>query len=279
MSDKELKISQKLFALLERLVKETKVHGIEVVPDPDTGRVAALDLGMTVNNCDLDFKISTGQRELSFHLDTEVIGIMQQFSNPTVHDGGMKEIDAQVKDEPVDNIHRPKVLAVAEEDIKIDTGVSVRDLFKTYNIKSKPTFTTKIHSLEAADWTTVSQDIPVKMTARIHDNLFFVRRLTVERQAVELSLMSEPEQLEFWKIAVIKTRKEPKQLKLLGVYTGIPYALVERDKITMNPGRGTLSYRLKMDVPRKRSSEDMKDIALFAVTNDSAKSTLLMVKK
>jgi hypothetical protein len=284
MSDKELKLTQKLFRVVEGLVNATKVHSINVHPESEygaEGHVSDMDFSFEILHHQLDFKMATHVAEMPFSIPVETCEIVQQFNQPHIGDASLENIEFHVVDEQVENILGTSVQNI-DDDIHFDTKTEVIDLFKQYNIKPKLPYNTKVNTIDIATLKTQSRNIPVKINVKVKENLRFFKRLAVERRSVEMTLLSETDQLIFWRNAVLKTKKEPKHLKLLGVYTGIPYPFIETEKITMNPTNLSLSYKFNTKTPKNPDQEQLRDIALFTTVSSEQpgkKPPLIMVKK
>ena len=104
-------------------------------------------------------------------------------------------------------------------------------------------------------------DSKLKITTLVKEDIFYFRRLTLQKQPVRLSFLAEAEQLAYWKQAVRQSRKEPRQLQIAGLYNGIPYDCVENLKIKASP-----SFQ--------GSRCQLKNIALL---NDSTENKVLVV--
>jgi hypothetical protein len=285
MSDKELKLTQKLFAVVEGLVKATKVHSINVHPESEhgaEGHVKEMDFSFEINHHSLDFDMTADVSPLPFSIPVETCEIVQQFNQPPIYDASLENIETRIIDEQVENIIHTSVQGLESTDIRFDADTKVHDLFKLYNIKPKLAYDTPVKSINP-QWQKINTyDIPCTLKTRVKENTRFFKRLTVERHSVEMSLLAEKDQLIFWRNAVLKTKKEPKQLKLLGVYTGVPYPYIETQKITMNPTKKTLTYVFNSKTPKKSDPEQLKDIALFTTISPETpgkKPPLILVKK
>ncbi len=287
MSDQELNLTRKLFAVVEGLVKETKVYDIDVDLESEFSTVSEADFSFEIDTGELACDIPADISGAPVTIPCETLEILQQFNHPQVVDVSMEAIDPGVRDEEVESIRFAEVHNLDDAIFSgLDHSTPVHDLFKQFDLKSKLFYTTTVKAVNIEKLSLKTKDIPLKINAAVKENLYFFRRLTVERDSAELSLLPEKEQLLFWKKAVAKTRKEPKYLKLIAVYTAVPYAYIETEKITMNPALETLSYHFKSKIPGHRGDDGFKDVALFtllsadsAAAKDTKKSSLVMVKK
>jgi hypothetical protein len=95
--------------------------------------------------------------------------------------------------------------------------------------------------------------------------------LTAKKNAVDMHLLSREEQLAIWKRAVWQSRKEPRQLQLLGVYFGVPLAAIERMRID------SLSKRLNYNFSSTYQNPDiaLKDVAIFS--DDERKQIIVTI--
>jgi hypothetical protein len=283
MSEQELKLTQKLFALVERMVKETPVRQLDLDVGKHAHRVFEWDFSFTTTLRDIQWHITTPVTELPFSITTRAIEIMDSFNKPRIVDAVMESLEAHVADVDVAGITCP-VIHHFDDQLVLATTCKVNDFFKKFKINEKLLYTTTIHAIELKTITIPIKTIPLSITTTVKENLLLFRRLIIERQPVELSFVTEKEQLLFWRNAVLKTKQEPRYLKLIGVYTGVPYYFIETEKITLNPSRNSLSYRFKFKLPGKMEEDSLKDIALFTLTPPTGaasgtKPSLVMVKK
>lgn len=284
MSEQELSLTHRLFALLERWVKETRVHGIEIVPDPNTGVVRSLDFKLDTGVGQLDYSFSTALSTLDFTIESETIEIVQSLILPRINDAAMQDLEAVINDETVDQLTD---IAIYDQDTSIGADnlspPGVHDLFKKFNLKPRLFYSTAIHKLDIKHWRTdlKVKSLPVTFSVKIQENLLLAKRFAVERKPAEVSYVSEKNQLILWKKAVEKSRKEPKDLKLIGIYPGVPFYFIQAEKISINPANRILTYRFKAKLPNTRSTEDLRDLALFSTIPQAAgsKPALIMVKK
>lgn len=283
MSEQELSLTHRLFAVLERWVKETRVHGIEVVPDPATGAVKTLEFNLDTGVGELDYSFTSSVSTLDFQIETETVEIVQTLIQPQINDAAMEDLQVTINDEKIDRLTH---IAIHDQDTSMDAGgqpPTVHDLFKKFNLKPKLLYSTTIHKLDIQRWRTGVKvnSLPVAFSAKIQDNLLLAKRFAVERKPAEVSYVSEKNQLILWKKAVEKSGKEPKDLKLIGIYPGVPFYFIQAEKISINPVNRILTYRFKANLPNKRSPEDLRDLALFSTIpkNTGDKPALIMVKK
>jgi hypothetical protein len=284
MSEQELSLTHRLFAVLERWVKETRVHGIEVVPDPATGAVKTLDFTLDTEVAEVDYSIASGVQDQAFAIDAQTVEIIQALIQPGVNDASMEDLEVKVQDEEVEHLITTEVHDQETSFSSLaGTPPRVHDLFNIYKIKPKMFYSTSVKSVAVRGWTTGVKDLPVGLAARIKENLLLAFRFQVERSPAQVSYVSEKDQLILWKKAVEKSKMEPKALKLIGIYPGVPFYFIQAEKISMNPARKTLTYRFKSKIPRSRDRSDLRDLALFTIISDEAggksTSSLVMVKK
>ncbi len=283
MSNQELKLTQKLFALVERMVNETPVRQLDLDIGKQVGAVLEWDFSFSTTVNQIDWHISPTITGLPFVIQTTTHEILEQFNHPPILDAAMENLHPQIADLDVAGIVNPTIHSY-DDQITINSTCIVHDFFKKFNVNEKLFYSAPIHSLNVNTITTNTKNIPVTINTVVKENLFLFRRQIVERQPVELSYLTEKEQLIFWRNAVLKTGQEPKYLSMIGVYTGIPYPYIETEKITLNPTRNSLLYRLKLKIPYTMDQNDLKDIALFTLTPPAGdhtvkKPSLVMVKK
>jgi len=252
MSDAKLNISHKVFAAIERMIKETQVKSLDLsIP----AGVSAIDatIDVTLNQWPTSF--TTALQSLPTTIATDVVEVVGQLLGTAVHDAHMEALDTQVVDEKVEALF---TTAVTDEPIQFDQ-VKVKDFFKVFKVKTNLDYETTVKNIDFTTLKTRNFSLPITLSARTDENLFFFRRLNVERPPAMLSLLSEEEQLTYWRLAVMQTRKEPRQLMIVGVYKGIPFDAIE--DIRVNFSHKSLCYRFKAHPPRNTLQ---KDIAIFS---------------
>jgi hypothetical protein len=269
MSEEKLKLPQKMFAALERLIRDTRVIDVNLQWEV-TAKTLHFSLASEAH--DLDFYISTNVVEEPISIDSDIREIVHQLAHPSVEDASLDSLTADIKDENVELITSA---AVIDEPLTLTTGIQVKDFFRQAAIDpsriSSSFFKGKsqevaIKNIDLACVKPVIHRLPdskLKITIVVKENLFFFRRLTVQKKPAVLSFLSEREQLIYWKRAVTQTQKDARHLQMLGVYTGIAYDCVEN--IKMNYSQMTLTYHFKSRTPKNRCQ--LKDIALFSDTD------------
>jgi len=283
MSEEKLKLSQKVFAALERLIRETRVRELDL-----DYRVTAKTTDISVKTAvkPIAFALPATVTDIPVTITTQSIEILSQFIHPAIFDSSLESLTTAVVDEQVESIN---TTAVVEEPLEFST-TRVIDLFKQYRIdprrlssyiqsdSSKPSRLTSL--IRQVDFQLLKPGVhtlhqnKLKISAEIKENTVLIKRLTTQKKAVILSYLSEQEQLIYWKQAVLQTKKEPRQLQLIGVFTGIPYDYIENIKV--NYRQKSLNYNFKIkSTPGKRSIQ-LKDIALFS---DITTNKIIMVFK
>jgi hypothetical protein len=256
MSDQKLSLQHKLFAAVERMVRDTPVH------DANLRFPAAVD--------DMDFSIDVECADIEFHIPADITGvdfvmgagktheIVEQLTQPAVIDAGMGKLEAKVIDEKVDTIENAHV---HDEPIVLDTDARVTDFFKQHRIKPGLLYSTTVKGVSIPALKPIAKNVmtDIASTASVKENLFFFRRLIVRHKPVVLSFMTEKEQLVYWKWAVSQTGKEAKKLAMVGVFTGVPYDYIENIKINYSQKRLFYNFRARAFRP----GEHLKDVALF----------------
>jgi len=284
MSEEKLKLPQKMFAALERLIRETRVRELDL-----DYRVTAktTDISMKTAVKPIAFALPATVTDIPVTITTQSIEILSQFIHPDIFDSSLESLTTAVVDEQVESIN---TTAVVEEPLEFSATTRVIDLFRQYRIdprrlssyiqsdSSKPSRLTSL--IRQVDFQLLKPGVhtlhqnKLKISAEIKENTVLFKRLTTQKKAVILSYLSEQEQLIYWRQAVLQTKKEPRQLQLIGVFTGIPYDYVENIKV--NYRQKSLNYNFKVkSTPGKRSIQ-LKDIALFS---DITTNKIIMVFK
>lgn len=283
MSEQEFKLTQKVFALIERMVKETPVRNLQLAIGKHPFVTADLDFSFTVNTQEIHWQLAASVVQLTFAITTTTHEIVEQFTHPLLCDAEMEALQAHVLDLDVNCIIAPQIHHY-DEQLDLAPTCKVFDFFKKFKVNEKLFYTTTIHSIHTYAITTPIKNVSFALTTTVKENLQLFRRLTIERLPVELSYIPEKEQLVLWRNAVIKTKQEPRYLKMMGVYTGVPYHCIETEKISLNPVRNSLSYHFKAKFPANLDEIQLRDIALFSFTppageGSTSTPSLVMVKK
>jgi hypothetical protein len=285
MSEEKLKLSQKMFAALERLIREARVKDLELELEVKT---KSLEYSLTASTQSPDFALTAPVKETPLTLAVNPVEIVYRLSNPVIGTASLDTLTTRVVDEEVERIN---TAAVFTEPFQAITTAEVKDLFKEYHIV--PGRLPASHQIASATGSSGSlvknlefhlvpprqhlgvHSVPesrLKITPQIKENVFYFKRLTLQKRPVKLSFLSEQQQLIYWRQAVLKSRKEPRQLQIAGVYTGIPYDCVENLKI--NAQQNTLQYNFKTGSQFQGSRCPLKNIALF---NDLSENKVLVV--
>lgn len=162
-----------------------------------------------------------------------------------------------------------KLFAVIEDlvkqtkkvDFSIESQVTaLLDEFTQVEVK-KFKFAIDVKGINLTNLKPIPHGLNLTVFPTLKDNLPFFKRFPIEKKPIVLSYLAEEEQLHYCKNAVLKTRKDPKKLKLVGVYKGIPRGSIENIKI--NYSTNYLNYNFKTFFSPYKKSEPFKDIALF----------------
>lgn len=251
--NKKFQLQHKLFAAVERMIKETRVYNIDLEQDVSVSLVNPV---IETQTHPLYFNIPANINGLPVTIETETYEIVEGLAKPQVHDANAGQLEAKINDVPADIV---KTADVRNVPVRLSARVTVKDFFKEYKIKPRLHYSTPVKSIDFKRLKPAIKQITPRITAQVKENSYAFRRLTVEQPAVELSFLTEKEQLVFWKKAVEKTRKEPRKLRLIGVYSSVAYDCIENVKINFAQKR--LTYNFKSRIPRDRGR--LRDIALF----------------
>ncbi|MCP5105392.1 MAG: hypothetical protein GY950_18530 [bacterium] len=255
MPETKLNVRQKLFAALEALVKETEVKNVtlDIPVDIDT-LPFTIDMANKIQS--LDYRVPSTVMEMETAIKPRVNCIVEELTRPRITDASISDLNAAVVDEQVEILHTPRIL---DADTRL-TGETI-DFFKTFGVEKKLKYNVTVKNLKPPDLTPKTRQLNVTIYPMLKENLGFFNRLTVNKKPVVLSYLSEKEQLHYWKMALIKTRKDIKKLKLLGVYTGIPRDSIENIKV--NFSTKSLNYNFKTSIRLYKKEEPLRDMALF----------------
>lgn len=252
-----MNFQQKLFAVIEGMVKETDVKDIPLhVPAAVETLDYTIDMDEKIHP--MDFSVSTAVDEIEPAIPAQIVEIVEQLTQPGIEDAALSDLQADVVDEKVDTIICPALL---EADTHL--GTETKDFFKTFNVDKKLKYDTAVKGVDIAKLKPRTQIHNAKFTIRpvLKDNLPFFKRFTVNKKPVVLSFLGEREQLHYWKKAVEKTRKDVKKLKMVGIYTAVPRGSTENLKI--NFSTKSLNYNFKESFSLYKKEEPVQDLGLF----------------
>jgi hypothetical protein len=255
MSETRLNFQQKLFAVVESMVKETEVRDI---PMDVPAAVETLDYAFRVEDTvhPVEFNISAAIEAVDISMEPEIVEIVGELACPRIGDAAISDLETAVVDEKVGEIHCPGIF-----DVDSSLTTETKDFFEIFGVGKRLKYNTVVKSIEPGDLTPGFKRLNLTIFPILKDNLPFFNSITVEKRPVVLSFLSEEEQLEYWKKAVLKTRKDVKQLKMIGVYTGIPRGCI--DNIKINFSTRCLNYTFKVSLGLYKKENTLKDLALF----------------
>lgn len=268
MSEDKLNLQQKLFAVIEGMVKETAIKEV-----PLHFSTAVTPLTFSINMKDrchgVDFSIPSSVTDMEFSITPRLTCIVEELVKPRVEDAAITALETRVADEPVEKFHSP---AVFDADPALTT--ETRDFFKTVGMDKKLKYNASVKKIDLTAFKPKTYHLNFTIRPILRDNPGYFNRFTVAKKPVVMWLLAEKEQLHYWKKAVLKTRKDPKKLKMVAVYTGIPRDMVENIKI--NYTNKCLNYNFKTSLRLLKKDEPLKDMALF---KDLETGKTIMVSK
>ncbi len=257
MSEAKLNIQQKLFAVIEGMVKDT---GVKDIPLDMPAAVETLDytIDMDEKIHPIDFSVSTAVDQVETDIPVDIVGAVEQLTQPEVKDAAISDLQTEVVDEKVEAINCPPI-----HDADTHLTTEINDFFKTFNVSKKLKYNAAVKGVDIAKLKPQTQTHNLNFTIQpvVKDNLPFFKRFTVNKKPVVLSFLGEREQLRYWKKAVEKTRKDVKKLKMVGVYTAVPRGSTENLKI--NFSTKSLNYNFKDSFSLYKKEEPVQDLALF----------------
>ena len=255
MSETKLNLQQRLFSVIESMVKETEVRDI---PTDVPAVVETLDYAFRMEDViqTLDFDITSTIDDVDISIEPEIVEIIGELACPQIGDAAISDLETEIVDEKVEEINCPGIF-----DVDTSLTTETKDFFKIFDVEKKLKYDTVVKALEPGDLTPGIKRLNLTIFPILKDNLPFFNSITVEKKPVVLSFLSEKEQLEYWKKAVLKTRRDVKQLKMIGVYTGIPRGRI--DNIKINFSTRCLNYTFKVSLGLYKKEGTLKDLALF----------------
>lgn len=259
-------IQHRLFAAVERWVKETRVFSVDV---EEFATVSEVELCFKTCTHDQGFNLSAEVTGLPIMINTQTYEVVEGLTRPRVEDAAIAELETKITDVSVEIV---KTASVHDVPVNIGSTTTVKDFFKVYNVKPRFHYNCPVKSIDFSQLKPVIHGLGLVILPHLQDNIFAFRRLTVEQAQVVLSYLSEKAQLEFWRKAVEKTGKEPRRLKLIGVYSSVAYDCIDNVKINYSLRR--LSYNFKSHIPRDRGP--LRDIGIF---RDMDSEKTVMVRK
>jgi hypothetical protein len=143
MSEEKLNFQQKLFAVVEGLVRETKVREIHLhmsIP------VEALSFDIEAVADSLDFSITAGAKSLDTGIRPQVTGIIDSFLQSRVTDAAISALEPVVKDE---NVSAVRDTAVHDAGIRLTTEIT--DFFSRFKVTGNVKYTTAVKSVDLSN--------------------------------------------------------------------------------------------------------------------------------
>lgn len=248
-----------MFAALEALVRDTKVHNYNPGISP---RTLSLDFQLKTKTQSLKYAVSTTVSQLDFHIGTEVYGVVESLICPKINDASIAGLQASVKDEKIDTLRAPVII-----DVESDLDTHAIDFLAVYEMTPGNGYAlgpVSVGNLPLVQFETRVHPLRLAIRPSIKDKTAALCRFPVERKAAVLSFIKESSQLYFWKQAVIKTGKGVKDLTLVGLFTGIPLESVGTLKIDTT--RRCLNFYFKDNIHHlslNRKREPLREIAVF----------------
>ncbi|MCP4217491.1 MAG: hypothetical protein GY765_22815 [bacterium] len=265
MSATGLNFQQKLFAVVEGLVKTTKVKDLDMDVPVQTYRLP-FAVRTSVHTGNLEIKTTVNAPV--FGITPRITGELEVFNHPRITDAKISALDAVVKDEKVETINCTSI-----GDINFSIQCETVDFFSRFSYAGRPEYITSVKSIAVSDVKTPIHSLKPVIRPLVKDNLRYFNNYTVTNKSVVLSLVSEKKQLAYWRDAVLKTRKDPKRLELIGIFYGVPRGAVENLKINFSDKCLNYNFKNSRDNSREISLEQP---ALFRdLDNDKS----IMVKR
>jgi len=251
MPDKKLGLTHKFAGVIERLIKTTEVKNLE--------------LNFFRGNKALKFNIAPKikrniphisyiEKNMDFKIIPELIEIIGKFKENQTKTLSLSEFNTKIKTEPLNIFHTNNVF-------QINTSIKVKteNIFEKYNISPVLKYKTRIKCIDFNFLKPVVLKAPSFKYPLIRDNLYLIKKTIIYKKAVQVSFLSEEQQLTYWRKAVMQSKTEPKSLELIGVYYQVPYYSIENIKIDFKLKQ--LSYKLKENSVAKKIKE--YDIIIF----------------
>jgi len=243
MSDKKLKLSHRIAGVIDRLIKTTKVKEVDLSVFKRNVSVPVI-IESAVKRADLHLKYNPKFIEPT--ITPELIEIIDTLKNTSVISILLEDLNVKIRREEFELFSSNDIF-----DLRTRFSAETVDFFKKYNISSKLNYKTKITKidfdiLKPKIYKLKSFKFPV-----IKENLYVIKKNIIVKKSVSLSYLSEKQQLNYWRKAVIATKKEPKELELIGVYYNVPYYDIEKLKVDYKLKE--LSYKLKENIIAKKT--------------------------
>lgn len=243
MPDKKLKLSHKIAGVIDRLIKSTRVKTVDLSV---LKGIISIPVIIESSRKRLIPHITYNNKSINFNIQPVLIEIIGVLNANKVNSVSLKDLKTNIKSEPLEIYHINNVYDMNT----FFTTVSI-DFFEEFKVSKKLSYRTKINNLS---FSIIKPNIIKLHTFKfpiIKDNLFLIKRYRITKKSVQLSYLSEKQQLNYWRRAVITTRKEPKLLEFIGVYYQVPYYDIEKMKV--NYKLKELSYNLKENIIAKKT--------------------------
>jgi hypothetical protein len=261
MSAKKLKIHQKVFLLLERLIAETGVKSLSLSMISGA-LVLKTAIPCVVNNSGLFQEGIEVKSEDLFHR-LEIHGMMNNFKTVKVQQLSFDFLNVVSGCCELEGIR--KVLVKRWDFL---WNARIFDIFKRFAVSRSLSYKTMVNSL-SVKINTILYRIKFRIHSEVRDNCTIIKRLHIKRSPLQLTAVPENTQLQYWKKLLLETKQHPQEFQLVGIYSLIPFNVIKNIKIDFITGK----LRFRVDHGSLKKAQ-YSDIAIFQEI-DSQKAVLI----
>lgn len=228
MSEQGVTTAQKLFAIVDNWVRNLHIREWDVSV---ASAVADLPLLMRAHMRTLDYAMNAVTAELPpLETMTAVTDGLREFARPVVNEAGLDQLATTV--------HREDLrwtVTTAATDVSCLFVAGVHDFGRAFS-SGTIHYEVKTREFPFRDLTISVSALALVVPAVIREQTAVVLRLPIRRAPLQLSFLSQGEQLSFWKAAIRQTKRTARDLRLVGVYPAVPMGLTEGMRIDSQHG-------------------------------------------
>jgi hypothetical protein len=254
MPGQRLNIPQRLFSLLEKIFGECRVSEALLtfaggtVPVPLAWACRPAEVALLCS-------VAVHSQEMAWS-QVQVVDLLEKVERANVTDFLVGTEHPAIAENDLALLHSPPLAAV-----RLEMRPAVRDVFNKFNAKYFSSAADMVRGWELPHSGRIAaKQVQLSLSSYVRENTALMRTMVIKRRPVILNYVAESEQLEFWKMAVEQTGKEPRRLELIGVYLGIPLERVE--SFRWDSQGNHLALVVSRSAPLAGLSEN-KDVALF----------------
>jgi hypothetical protein len=228
MSESGLAGTQKLFAIVDGWVRNLRIREVDGTIDVTVAGISPI---IRVPVRPLAFTLETTVSSLApLEADRAVRDGLQGIGAPAVCETGLNQLSAFVRSEDF-----RWTIAVSTADISCRFFSAVHDFGRAF-AGGSIRYEVKTRNFPFHDLNMRVFSLRLAAPPGIREGTAAVQKLSIRRPPLQLSFLSQQEQLVFWKAAVHQTKRTARDLRLVGVYPAIPMGLAGGLRIDSQSG-------------------------------------------